>query len=157
MDQVGRRLREAGDRPVGVLASLLGEFLELRDVGDISCRGHVVEVFLFQFLAVRIQFGKPHAMSRRRWRIVCQHDRLRLDLQVMMLGQDVELMDPVAEGIAICRAPGCGIRDEAERQAALRLVVHRTQADFVIALRNRSVIPKFRCVQQMISVHATTA
>src|SRR5882762_6381296 len=95
--------------------------------------------------------------SRGRWGIVRQHDRFRFDLQELMLRQDIELVDPVSKRIAIGRATGCGFREEPERQATLHLIVHRPQPHFVIALGNRSVVAKFRCVQQMVSVHATTA
>ncbi len=84
-------------------------------------------------------------------------NRLGFDLQVTVLRQDVELMHPIAERVTIRRASRNRIGDEAERQAALRFVVNRAQADLVVALRHRAVVAKFRSVLQMITVHASTA
>ena len=88
---------------------------------------------------------------------MCKHDRLGFDLQMMMLRKNVELVNPVSEGVPVGRASRSGIGDQTERQAALSLVVHRAQANFVIAFRDGAIVREFRRMQQMISVHATTA
>ena len=74
-----------------------------------------------------------------------------------MLGENVELMHPVAIGVAIGGAARTGRGGKAERKTALLFVVNRPQTDFVVAFRNGTVVEKFRRVNQTISVHATTA
>jgi len=89
---------------------------------------------------------------------VRQYDGFRFDLQGLMLRQNIELVDPVAECIrdTTYRAMRDSVK-QAERETTLRLVMHRPQPDFVITFRNRadrSEIPS-RC-KQMVSVHAIT-
>ena len=86
-----------------------------------------------------------------------EHDGFGFDAQALMFGEDVELMHPVSVRVAIGRAARAGIRGEAEREAALPLVVHGAQANFIVAFRNRTVVDEVRGMQQTISIHATTA
>src|ERR1700692_2727582 len=108
VDQVGCGFDESRDGPVAALGCRRYEFVELRHVSHVSGRDDEIEVRLLEFLSVRIQFGKLHAIGRGRWSIVRQHDRFGFDLQGMMLRQNIELVDPVSKSITISRATRCG-------------------------------------------------
>src|SRR5882672_11044453 len=105
---------------------------------DVSCRDDKVEKFLLQMVFLIVQFGKLHSPGRERRRIVRQDHGLRLDLQMVMFGKNVELMHPVSKRIAIGSPARNRIGEKTERQAALRLVVDGAQTDLVVALRNRT-------------------
>ena len=157
VNQEGRLFDESRNRAIAAAAGRFDEFVQLRHMRDVSRRNDEVEKFFLQLLAVIFQFGEFHSARWQRGHVVRQDNGLRFDLQVVVLGKNVELMNPIPERIAIGSAARNRIGEKAERQAALRFVVDRPQADFVVAFRNRAVVPKFRGVHEMISVHATTA
>ena len=94
--------------------------------------------------------------SGMRARLVHQHDRVGFHAQVAMLGEHVEAMHPIAQRIHVAGGPRPGMRLQAERNAGLPLVLARAQPHLVVALRDRTVVLKFRHVQNAVSVHATT-
>ena len=86
-----------------------------------------------------------------------QNDGFRLDPQAPVLLKDVELVHGIAICIAVSRAAGVRRGDNAKRQATLPLVVHGPQAQLVIAFRNRVIVSELGNMDQVISIHATTA
>ncbi len=86
-----------------------------------------------------------------------QDDGFGFDAQAMVLRQNIELVNPVAEGVAIGGAAGFGIGGEAEGKAALAVVVHGAQPNFVVAFGDGAVVTKLGDVNEVVSIHATTA
>jgi hypothetical protein len=74
-----------------------------------------------------------------------------------MMGQDARDMNPVSITILIRGAAGGGIGDEAERNAALAIIVDRAETDLVIAFVDGAVVYELRRVKEMEAVHATAA
>ena len=74
-----------------------------------------------------------------------------------MFLKNVELVYGIPIRIAVGCAAGMGSGDQAEGEATLALIVNRTQAHFVIAFGNGPVVGKFGDVDEVISIHATTA
>ena len=64
-----------------------------------------------------------------------QNDGLRFHTQFLVLRQNMELMYPVIEIIQVRGGLGKWYCRQPERQAALRLVVPRTEPQFVVTLR----------------------
>ena len=135
--------RPAQSRPPFRRWSLLGagdDFLELGEVRDVGGGRHEIEILLVELVAVRIEIRRAWCCRRAARRDRAPARRIPPRRAGAVLGKHVELMHPVAVGVAIGRAARTGIGGEAEREAALPLVVHRTQADFVVAFRNRTVV-----------------
>lgn len=157
MNQAGGGLGESGR---GRAAQLLGSFDKSRKsakVGNVA-RGSDVVVELFTKLdAAIIEFRKGERIRSGRGIFVGEDDGFGFDAQLAMLGKNIELVDPVAKGVAIRSDAGSGSGDEAEGEAALLFIVNRAEADFVVAFGNGTVVVKLRRVNQAITIHATTA
>jgi hypothetical protein len=74
-----------------------------------------------------------------------------------MMGQNARDVNPVSIAIFVGRAAGGGIGDEAERNAALAIVVDGAETDLVIAFVDGAVVYELRRVKEMEAVHATAA
>jgi hypothetical protein len=79
------------------------------------------------------------------------------DPQAAMMGQDASNMNPVSIAIFVGRAAGGGTGGEAEREAALAIIVDGAETDLVIAFVDGAVVNEFRSVEQVEAVHATAA
>ena len=122
----------------------------------IGRRGEQV-VVLVQFLGVIVQSGQRNGFGWHGDRLLHQHHRFGLHPQTAMLGGDVKTVHPIPRRIDVGGSPRVRVGGQTERQAALAVVLPRTQPDLVIAFGNRTVIREFRDVHQPVSVHATTA
>jgi hypothetical protein len=74
-----------------------------------------------------------------------------------MMGKNAGDMNPVAVAVLVGRAAGGGIGDQAERKAALPVVVDGAETDLVIAFIDGALVNEFRGVEQVEAVHATAA
>lgn len=118
---------------------------------------HVIEIVLEKFIAAKARVGKPGLIGDGSGRFVSEDDGLGFDAEAMMFLQNIELVNPVAEGIAIGGAARFGIGDEAEGKATLTVVMHGAEPDFVVTFGDGAVVMKLGDVNQVISIHATAA
>src|SRR5580658_6502424 len=104
-----------------------------------------------------VQFGERHAARFGARSFMHENDGFGLDAQPAMMGKDARDVDPVSVAILVGRAARSGIGDEAERKAALAVVVDGAKADLVVTFVDGSVVDEFGGVEQMEAVHATPA
>ena len=96
-----------------------------RGVRHVRGRREQIVVVVEQRRRGRVELGERSRSRPERQRIVHQHDRLGLDPQAAVLGQHVEAVHPVPEVSRDARSrAAAGQRAQAERQAALPLVLH---------------------------------
>ena len=154
VDEIRDCLGKAVDRAVGLTFRFFRQIEQLRKRWNISCWREKVVVVVGNIRKIGLQFGERGAG----W-LVCAFVRqdygLGFDLQMTVLGKHIELMDPVSVSVVIGSHTGRGRGREPKRETALAIVVKRTQANFVIALRDRSVVLKFSDMNEVISVQAT--
>src|SRR5271166_1644824 len=101
---------------------------------------HVIEL-LVELLQSLLQLAKLYPACG--WsNVVGQHYGFRLYSQPAVDRQHIHLVYPVAERVTVRERRRSRRRSQPERQAALIVVVHRTQPRFVVTLRHRSVVNK---------------
>src|ERR1022692_4139160 len=81
-----------------------------------------------------------------------QNHCFRFHAECAVLGQNMEPVDPVAEIVLVGGWLRNRMSQNAEGEAALRLVMPRPQPEFVVALRDGAVIGEYRYVSELISV-----
>src|SRR5271165_6514666 len=122
-------------------------------MGNELAGGEQVIELLVELVQSLLQLAELY--PARGWRkVVGQHYRFRLYSQPAVDRQHIHLVYPVAERVTVRERRRSRRRRQTERQAALTVVVHRSQPHLVVTLRHRSVVNKLGNVQQVISIHA---
>src|SRR5689334_22799253 len=118
VDHGGSCLDESADASIAGFFRGAGNFRERGEMRDVARWREKIEVLLLPLDAARIEVAERHRAGFAGRRIVREHDGFGFDAEVAMFGQDVELMHPVAVGVAISGATRVGSGVEAKREAA---------------------------------------
>jgi hypothetical protein len=104
-----------------------------------------------------VEFAQRHAAWFGSGGFVDEDNGFGFDSQAAMMGKDAGDMNPVSVAVFVRGATGSGIGDEAEREAALAVVVDGAETDFVVAFVDGAIVDEFRGVEKVEAVHATAA
>jgi hypothetical protein len=88
---------------------------------------------------------------------VNQDNGFGFDSKAAMMGQDAGDVNPVSIAVFVRRAAGDGSGEKTKGKAALSIVVHGAETDFVVTFVDGTVVDEFRGVQEVEAIHATAA
>src|SRR5277367_470823 len=94
--QLRRCTRKTTDRTITRVFGRLREVGKLGQMGNVFGGRHEIEMIFEKMGAMLANFIQMHVARCSQWDVMSEDDSLRLDSQMAMLGQDIELVHPIS-------------------------------------------------------------